>query len=127
MNLIYDDNLNETVKLWRGTVKDIKVLTEKDLKEYYKKRIFIQSYYNYAVIEINSSDRQSAVGVNGRSVSVCNKPVINLFHIESGNIYGFFYNQSFDLKVDDDIVFVPQVNVHEPNIIFPKIKNYYSL
>jgi hypothetical protein len=127
MNLIYDDNLNQNVKLWRGVVKDIKVLTQKDLREYDKMGVFIQSYYNYAIIEIYHSDRQSAIGINGRSVRICNKPIINLFHIESGNIYGFFYNQSLDLKVDDDIIFVPHVNVYEPNIILPKIKNYYSL
>jgi hypothetical protein len=127
MNLIYDDNLNQNVKLWRGVVKDIKVLTQKDLREYDKMGVFIQSYYNYAIIEIYHSDRQSAIGINGRSVRICNKPIINLFHIESGNIYGFFYNQSLELKVDDDIIFVPHVNVYEPNIILPKIKNYYSL
>ena len=127
MNLIFDDNLNQSVKLWRGVVKDIKVLTQKDLREYDKKGVFIQSYYNYAIIKVYHSDRQSAIGVNGRSVRICDKPVTNLFHIESGDIYGFFYNQSFGLKVDDDIIFVPHVNVYEPNIILPKIKNYYSL
>lgn len=126
MNLIYDDNLNANVKLWRGVVKDIKVLTQKDLNQYSKSGIFIPLYYNYATIKVNYSDRQSAMGVNGRSVAVCDKPVINLFHIESGDIYGFFY-QSCDLKVDDDIIFVPHVNVYKPNIILPIIKNYYSL
>jgi hypothetical protein len=127
MNLIYDDNLNENVKLWRGVVNDIKVLSQKDLREYDKSGVFIQSYYNYAIIKVNHLDRQSAIGVNGRSVAICDKPVTNLFHIESGDVYGFFYNQSLGLKVDDDIVFVPYVNVYEPNIILPKIKNYYSL
>jgi len=127
MNLIYDDNLNQSVKLWRGVVKDIKVLTEKDLDQYSKREIYIPLYYNYAIIKVNHLHRQSAMGVNGRSVAVCDKPVTNLFHIESGDIYGFFYRQSYDLKVDDDIVFVPHVNVYKPNIILPKIKNYYSL
>tara|TARA_R110000868_G_scaffold408187_1_gene690689 strand:+ start:59 stop:448 length:390 start_codon:yes stop_codon:yes gene_type:complete len=123
MTLIYDDDLNENVKLWRGIVKHIKVLTQKDLKEYNNKAIFISPHYNYVTIKVNHSDRQSAIGVNGRSVA----PVANLFHIESGNIYGFFYNRTCDLVVGDDIIFVPQVNVYEPNIILPKIKNYYSL
>ena len=127
MNIIYDDNLNANVKLWRGIVKDIKVLTQKDLNQYSKRGIFIPLYYNYTTIKVNYSDRQSAMGVNGRSVRICDKPVTNLFHIESGDIYGFFYNQSFGLKVDDDIIFVPHVNVYEPSIILPKIKNYYSL
>ncbi len=127
MNLIYDDNLNKNVKLWRGLVKDIKVLTQKDLYEYSEKNIFISFYRSYATIKICSLDRNRAIGVNGRSVAICNKPVINLFHIENGNIYGFFYNHSHDLKIGSDIIFVPQVNVYEPNIIVPIMKNFYEI
>ncbi len=126
-NVIYDDNLNVNVKLWRGSVEHIKILNYKDLNEYHKKGVPIQSHYNYAIIKVNHSDRQSAIGVNGRSVRICDKPVVNLFHIEGGDVYGFFYNKSYNLKVDDDIVFVPHVNVYEPNIILPLIKNFYPI
>jgi hypothetical protein len=124
--LIFDDDLNHHVRLWRGVVEYVNVLTHKDYMNYNKRNIIIPSYYDYITVKLSHCSRQSAIGVNGRSVAICDRPVENLFHVE-GFKYGFFCNKAHSLNLGDEIMFIPRVNVYKPNIIMPEMRNHYVL
>jgi hypothetical protein len=126
MELIYDHNLNESLMQWRGIVKQIHNLTQKDFDKLCKDGVSIAPYNDYIEVELSYCSRQGAIGVNGRSVAICDKPVNNLYHI-SKFTYGFFTHKKHELNIDDELIFVPHVNVYKPNIILPTMKSFYKL